>query len=388
MKERKLIKDYLFFQEGPGVRNTEYTLDGVKLLNVANLVDGKLVLENTSRYISEEEAYGKYSHFLVDAGDLIIASSGIKVEYFDKKMGFAKEEHLPLCMNTSTIRFKSLNENELNIKYFMYFLKSQDFKKQLFQHITGSAQLNFGPSHLKKMNFILTDIESQNRIVDELDTISQAIDNRENQLKDYDKITDNYLENIIKSEEKEDRLGNHLSIVRGASPRPISKFITDGPGVNWIKIGDATEEDLYINSTAQKITEDGAEKSRRVYVGDLILSNSMSFGRPYILNIDGCVHDGWLILKDYEKDFNKIFICKYLGSRNIYSKFKSMATGGVVNNLNSDMVRNLNVVIPSMEAQNEFEQLVLMIEKQKDIIKKDIKDLKNMMASKMHEYFD
>lgn len=98
------LPDVVFFQEGPGVRNTQYVDDGIKLLNVANLQDGKVDLSTSGRYISEEEAYGKYKHFLVDEGDLVIASSGIKVEYFDKKMGFIKKEHLPLCMNTSTIR--------------------------------------------------------------------------------------------------------------------------------------------------------------------------------------------------------------------------------------------------------------------------------------------
>ena len=105
------LPNLVFFQEGPGVRNNQYTDSGVKLLNVANLKGGNIYLDNTDRYISEEEAYGKYSHFLVGEGDLIIASSGIKVEYFDKKMGFAKKEHLPLCMNTSTIRFKTLDDD-------------------------------------------------------------------------------------------------------------------------------------------------------------------------------------------------------------------------------------------------------------------------------------
>ena len=145
------ISNVLFFQEGPGVRNTQYTTEGVKLLNVANLVDGKVDLSTSDRYISEDEAYGKYKHFLCDAGDFIIASSGIKVEYIDKKMGFVDESMLPLCMNTSTIRFKVLDDNQLRIRYFMYYLKSQHFRNQLFKQITGSAQLNYGPSHLKKM---------------------------------------------------------------------------------------------------------------------------------------------------------------------------------------------------------------------------------------------
>ena len=144
------IQEVLFFQEGPGVRNTQYTTEGVKLLNVSNLVNGKVDLSTSDRYISKEEAYGKYKHFLCDAGDFIVASSGIKVEYIDKKMGFINETMLPLCMNTSTIRFKTLDPERLRIRYFMFYLKSQNFKNQLFRQITGSAQLNYGPSHLKK----------------------------------------------------------------------------------------------------------------------------------------------------------------------------------------------------------------------------------------------
>ena len=176
------IPDVLFFQEGPGVRNTQYTIVGVKLLNVANLVDGKIDLSTSDRYISEKEAYGKYKHFLCDAGDFIIASSGIKVEYIDKKMGFVDESMLPLCMNTSTIRFKVLDEKQLRIRYFMYYLKSEHFKQQLFKQITGSAQLNYGPSHLKKMIMPLIDLNDQDEIVSCMDKVQNIIEKRQQEL--------------------------------------------------------------------------------------------------------------------------------------------------------------------------------------------------------------
>lgn len=159
------LSDVVWFQEGPGVRNYQYTAHGVKLLNVANLHDGELDISNTGRYISEEEAYGRYRHFLVEEGDLIIASSGIKVDYFDQKMGFAKKEQLPLCMNTSTIRFRAI-DSRLNMIFFMYYLKSDDFKQQLARQITGSAQLNFGPSHLKKMSVPMPPFVLQQQFAD------------------------------------------------------------------------------------------------------------------------------------------------------------------------------------------------------------------------------
>ena len=182
------IDEVLFFQEGPGVRNTQYTSAGVKLLNVANLVDGKVDLSTSDRYISEEEAYGKYKHFLCDEGDFIVASSGIKVEYIDKKMGFIEKSMLPLCMNTSTIRFKVKNLDILRIRYFMYYLKSQHFKSQLARHITGSAQLNYGPSHLKKMVMPLASLDKQDEIVEKLDRIQNAINIREQQLAKLDEL--------------------------------------------------------------------------------------------------------------------------------------------------------------------------------------------------------
>ena len=187
-KEEVKIPEMLFFQEGPGVRNTQYTTSGVKLLNVANLVDGKVVLSTSDRYISEDEAYGKYRHFLCDEGDFIVASSGIKVDYIDKKMGFITKEMLPLCMNTSTIRFKALDDSKLNIRYFMYFLKSNAFKRQLAKQITGSAQLNYGPSHLKQMTFPLIDIKSQNDLVNKLDYLVRIMDKKNESIGKYDEL--------------------------------------------------------------------------------------------------------------------------------------------------------------------------------------------------------
>lgn len=150
------------------------------------------------------------------------------------------------------------------------------------------------------------------------------------------------------------KLGEVCTVERGGSPRPIDDFITtDENGINWIKIGDA-DESMYITKTAQRIKPEGMKKSRYVKPGDFLLSNSMSFGRPYILKIDGCIHDGWLVLRDENNVFDKKFLYYYLSAPITYKKFKSMAVGGVVNNLNSDMVRKVRVPIPSQEEQHQI----------------------------------
>ena len=149
-------------------------------------------------------------------------------------------------------------------------------------------------------------------------------------------------------------LGQLCLIERGGSPRPIDKYITDSPdGINWIKIGDTTES-MYITNTKEKIIPEGMKKSRYVQKGDFLLSNSMSFGRPYILDIDGCIHDGWLVIRDTYNLFDKRFLYYFLGSPITYQKFKGMAVGGVVNNLNIDMVKKVEVPVLSMSEQKEI----------------------------------
>lgn len=151
------------------------------------------------------------------------------------------------------------------------------------------------------------------------------------------------------------KLDNLCEICRGASPRPIDKFITtDENGVNWIKIGDVKEGEKYITQTSQKITQDGAEKSRPVKVGDFILSNSMSFGRPYILKISGCIHDGWLLMTKFSENMNKDYLYEILSYKDVQQQFSDSASGSVVQNLNTERVKNTKIPLPPKEIQDKI----------------------------------
>lgn len=151
------------------------------------------------------------------------------------------------------------------------------------------------------------------------------------------------------------RLGSICEIARGASPRPIKAFLTNDPnGINWIKIGDTEKGGKHINSAKEKIIPEGVSKSRMVYLGDLLLTNSMSFGHPYILNIDGCIHDGWLVLSGYECAYERDFLFYMLSSHFAYSQFCDVVSGAVVKNLNSGKVAAALFPLPPKHEQKRI----------------------------------
>lgn len=181
------------------------------------------------------------------------------------------------------------------------------------------------------------------------------------------------------------KLGTVNEIARGGSPRPIKDYLTtDANGINWIKIGDTTKDGKYIDSVKEKIRHEGVKKSRLVHKGDFLLTNSMSFGRPYILNVDGCIHDGWLVISPIGEAYTSDFLYYLLSSSFAFEQFTNVASGGVVTNLNSDKVADAIFPLPPYGEQKrivfEIERcfaLIDVIELRKTELRETIKQAKS-----------
>ena len=179
-----------------------------------------------------------------------------------------------------------------------------------------------------------------------------------------------------------------VQIERGGSPRPIDDFITDSPdGLNWVKIGDAPAQGNYITKTAEKIKPEGLSKTREVHPGDLILSNSMSFGKPYIMGIDGCIHDGWLLIRNTYKAFDLTFLCHLLGTPQMIIQYKSLAAGSTVNNLNKELVGNTVVTIPTIKEQRVLGQYLETLDNLITLHQRKYDKLTNVKKSVLEKMF-
>ena len=365
----------------PKTNNPEYWNGDINWITPAELADDSYIINESARKITEE-GVRKTGLKSFPAGTVILSSRA--------PIGKVAIAGTEMYCNQG---FKNLICSEkINSDYLYWFLKSNT--TYLNSLGRGATFKEISKSIVENIRIPLPSLSEQEECALSLKKIRDIQSLKKSQLEQ--------LDNLIKSRFVEmfgsiydtnvkwetDLLKNLLTIERGGSPRPIDQYITqDENGVNWIKIGDTRDNSIYIDTCKEKIKPEGMKKSRYVSKGDLLLSNSMSFGRPYILNIDGCIHDGWLVLKDEKNIFDKIFLCYLLGSNETYNMFKAMAEGGVVSNLNKELVGKLRVTIPNRLLQDEFSHFVEQVDKSKFDVQKSIEELQTLYDSLMQKYF-
>lgn len=187
--------------------------------------------------------------------------------------------------------------------------------------------------------------------------------------------------------------GHVMKLYRGSSPRPIINYVTtDKSGLNWIKIGDMPSTGNRVFFCKERINKEGSKKSRAVYKGDIILSNSMSFGKPYILEIDGFIHDGWFVIRDYQNYIDKTYLCQLLSSDVVQKQYKSTAAGGVVKNISSDLVNSVKFHLPSIMEQRKIARFLELIDQKIEVQIKIIdtlssqkKQIRNLLFKDIHK---
>lgn len=312
--------------------------------NIYNNLSLNLDVDDTVK-INENE-----NQRTLEYGDIIFTGSSETPDECGISSVLTQKTDEKLYLNSFCF-FLRLNEKDiLNPDFAKHLFRSSNLRYQIGKTASRVTRFNVSKKAMERVCIPVPPLEVQCEIVRILDKFTEFTARR----KQYE-----YYRNLLVSFNnfiQKRKFGNIASIQRGASPRPISQFITnDMEGVNWIKIGDVDKESKYITKSKEKITIDGSKKSRKVKKGDFILSNSMSFGRPYILAIDGCIHDGWLSISDFEDVFISDFLYYLLNSNDIQNEFRKKASfGGAVQNLNADIVRGIELHIPSKDEQQKI----------------------------------
>ena len=304
--------------------------------------DGELDVDNLGKFVRRSEDKSTYKH--VHSGDLIFNM----MRAWQGAIGVAKSEGM-----ISPAYISAIPSEDIYPPFMNYLLRRKDVINQI-------NNLSYGVTDFRKrlywnsfvqVNCKLPSVEEQRNITDVFEKIDHLITLHQSKAESW-KNKENQLSTISWEQRK---LGEVATIERGGSPRPIDAYITDASdGLNWVKIGDAPEQGRYINHTEEKIKPSGLSKTRQVFPGDLILSNSMSFGKPYIMGIPGCIHDGWLLIRNSQNVFDLKFLCHMLGTDQMLKQYQSLAAGSTVNNLNKELVSNAVVSVPNKPEQERI----------------------------------
>ena len=242
------------------------------------------------------------------------------------------------------------------------------------------AQPNISKDYIKNIEIPLPPLETQKAIVAKLDQIFAELDQTKSEIQknldNTDELWKSALNQAFQGDWEMKKLGEVCKIERWGSPRPIQEFLTTAENwVNWIKIWDTKTQPKYIEFTQEKIKPEWVKRSRMVYPWDFILSNSMSFGRPYIMKTSWCIHDWRLVLRP-DNTVDKEFLYYLLGSDFMYKKFESTASGTGVKNLNIDKVKVIEISIPPLSEQEKIVEHL-------DQVSKEVKALKSQYQSQL-----
>ena len=301
------------------------------------------------------------------------------------------------CYTNQTFIGLVVNPDLLYNVYLYFFLESQT--KSLLSLGQGATIKYISKDKYKSMLIPLPSIGEQQRIVSRLDSAFAHIDelkaNAKKQLSEARTLFQSALTKAMEPKEgwAEKRIDEVCSIARGGSPRPIKDYITNDPnGLNWIKIGDTDMGGKYIYSTKEKIKPEGLKKSRWVEEDEFLLSNSMSFGRPYILKTNGCIHDGWLVLRDYQKYLDIDFFYYVLSSEFVQKQFRTKAQGSTVSNLNTDRVASVTIPVPSLTEQqrivSRLDSLSAHVRELEEVLQKVIAECDNLKQALLRKVFE
>ena len=345
VSESCLIKARIGWQ---GLKKSEYMSSGDYLLITGTDFDNGQVNWKSCAYVSKAR-YEQDSNIKIRPQDILISKDGTigKVAY----LGMIPKAG---TLNSGIFVIRA-NDRKIDQVFLSKIFMSFYFEEFLNRLVAGSTINHLYQKDFVKFCFPLPNSEEQTAIATALSDVDSLISALTKKIEKKKAIKQGLMQQLLTGKKRlpgfcgdwiKKNVSSVSDIFRGGSPRPIENYIVKSGGVNWIKIGDVDSSAKYIFRTNEQIIESGIQYSRFVHSGDLLLSNSMSFGRPYILKTEGCIHDGWLVIQNYGKYFDKEFLYYLLGSDEVLKQYKSLAAGSSVLNPNKDIVGKVVLYFP------------------------------------------
>ena len=282
----------------------------------------------------------------------------------------ALKDYPDATYNGFTKRMRPITDRVLP-EYIGYYMRMPSFRGEFQAFSTMTTRASLKNEDLLSLSVCLPSLDEQNRIAQALLNYDNLIENNQKQIKLLEEAAQRLYKEWFVDQRfpgyedvqivdgvpegwTKEYLGNCMTIKRGGSPRPIQSYLAE-KGLSWLKISDASSSNgFYILDIKEHIKETGLNKTVLLKAGSLVLSNSATPGIPKILDVESCIHDGWLYFEN-SLFSNEYLLLMFLNERD---KLVSLGTGAVFTNLKTDIVKNYPHIVPPKDILNGFQTIV------------------------------
>lgn len=324
---------------------------GPKFLRITDIASGRFEWSSVPYCPISDSDFEKYK---LVPGDIVIARTGATTG-----ANYTVKESDPseVVFASYLIRYK-IDRTKANPYFIGNLLRSPNWKDYVDAIAGGSAQPGANAKQLGSFEITLPPLPTQKSIASVLSSLDDKTDLLHRQNATLEKMAETLFRQWFVEEAKEEwelkPLGSLVTVKRGGSPRPIQDFLSDS-GLRWLKISDVTSlNSPYIFEIKEHIKEEGLSKTTLLKVGSLILSNSATPGIPKILQVDSCIHDGWLHFP--KSAFSNEFL--YLLFLRIRPELVNQGNGSIFTNLKTDILKEFSITVPDSNTLRKFDELI------------------------------
>ena len=354
-----LIDEIAMGPFGSNIKVSCFVDSGVPVLNGSNL-EGFSLSEKTFRYVTREKA-DSLNKANAHRGDIVITHRGTLGQIVFIPQDSKYDRYV-----ISQSQFRVRCNDKVLPEYLVYYFHTPIGQHKLLSNASqvGVPALARPSSTFQQIEVVLPELSIQKRVVEIISTIQKKIVNNQ-ELNDnlqqqaaalFESWFVNYdpWDGVQPSEWENAPLGSFVEIKRGGSPRPIQDFLSDS-GLRWLKISDVTSlSSPFVLEIKEHIKEEGLRKTVFLHAGELVLSNSATPGIPKILDVDTCIHDGWLYFP--KSELSKYYL--YLFFKHIRKELVALGNGSVFTNLKTDILKAFPATKADESTLKEFDALV------------------------------
>ena len=390
MKTIPLSDVTLFVRNGASIKQSKITHDGYPITRIETLSNGIFNYDKMGFASIKDD---KYKDFYLKNNDVLLSHINSE-KFLGRSVLYINHGEGPIIhgMNLLNIRF---DQQKYTPSFFVWYTKSAK-AKNFFRENTKHAvnQASIASSAIKSMPVPDVPLDYQETISNSLNQIEKTIHSKQNLLCSLDSLVKSLFNEMFGDPEansKNFEVGKINDIgkcVAGATPSTSVKEYWENGTIPWLSSGEVNKGHIY--ETDSFITQLGYDNAstKLVPAHTVVLAmagQGKTRGTPAIAEIELCTNQSICSIVNNEK-VNAEYLYHYLLTQ--YGNLRSSSNGdGGRGGLNLKIIGNFRIIIPPIELQNEFADFVKLIDKSKFVVQKEIKDLQELLDSKMDEYF-